>query len=272
MIRLTGNHPLNCEYQLTELFEAGLTTPNEYHYIRQHGPVPHILWETHKLEVTGLDGNRNIFDMDTIKNHFTPINIQVALACDGNQRKELNMIKRSKGFNWAAGGVSCSFWKGPLLRDVLLATGILERFPANKQYWVNFEGADEPSEGRYSTCVPFEYAVDYINDVISAYEMNNVPLPSDHGYPLRVIVPGYVGGRNVKWVQKIWISEKASRKHTENSQIDYKCKLTSDRRMTHITISGTTALCLASSLPWMTSLTPRLGTHLRERMSRILIV
>lgn len=57
-------------------------------------------------------------------------------------------------------------------------------------------------------------------DVILAYEMNGVPLPRDHGYPLRVIVPGVVGARNVKWLGRILISTKESDSHWQ--QGDYK--------------------------------------------------
>ena len=146
--------------------------------------------------------------MDQLRDDFDPINIQVALACDGNRRKELNTIKRSKGFNWGSGAVSCAYWKGPLLRDVLLAAGIPENLPEGHRYWVNFAGADEPSEGTYETCIPFQYAMDPKNDVILAQFMNDEPLPPDHGAPIRVIIPGYVGGRCVKWLKRIWISDK----------------------------------------------------------------
>jgi nitrate reductase (NAD(P)H) len=210
LIRLTGKHPLNAEPQLTSLFDAGLITPNALHFVRNHGPVPHLLWETHILEV---DGIRLRLTMDELKNDFEPINIPVALACDGNRRKELNMLKRSKGYNWGAGAVSCAYWKGPLLRDILFAAGMPEKFADGKRYWVNFEGADELSEGAYATCIPFDYAMDPINDVILAYEMNNIPLPPDHGHPIRVIIPGYVGGRCVKWLSKIWLSDKENDSH-----------------------------------------------------------
>ncbi|KAF5018063.1 hypothetical protein F66182_9962 [Fusarium sp. NRRL 66182] len=208
LIRLTGKHPLNAEPPLTRLHEAGLITPNELHYVRNHGPVPRILWEFHELDIT-YNGKTQKLSMDELK-EFDTINIAVALACDGNRRKELNMIKKSKGFNWGAGGASCAYWKGPLLGDVLLANGVPETPPGlgEKRYWVNFEGADDLSNGKYATCIPFEHAMSPNNDVILAYEMNNVPLPPDHGYPVRVIIPGYVGGRNVKWLKKIWISEK----------------------------------------------------------------
>ncbi|KAF2089605.1 hypothetical protein K490DRAFT_37273 [Saccharata proteae CBS 121410] len=212
LIRLTGKHPLNAEAHLSHLFDAGLITPNEFHYVRNHGAVPRLLWELHTLEI-GY-GTLNL-SMDDLKNNYESINIAVALACDGNRRKELNMVKKSKGFSWGAGAVSCAYWKGPLLRDVLLSAGIPERLPhaEGKRYWVNFEGADDPSEGKYATCLPFQYAMDPTNDVILAYEMNDVPLPPDHGYPVRLMIPGYVGGRCVKWLKKIWISEKENDSH-----------------------------------------------------------
>lgn len=81
--------------------------------------------------------------MDELVERFETINIPVALACDGNRRKELNMIKRSKGFNWGSGAVSCAYWKGPLLRDVLLAAGVAVKEETARRLWVNFEGADE---------------------------------------------------------------------------------------------------------------------------------
>lgn len=210
LIRLTGKHPMNAEPQLTSLFDAGLITPNELHYVRNHGPVPHLLWETHTLEI---EGSNLILTMDELKDNFDPINIPVALACDGNRRKELNQIKRSKGFNWASGAVSCAYWKGPLLRDILRKAGVPESFSEGKRYWVNFEGADELSDGKYATCIPFEYAMDSNNDVILAYEMNDVPLPPDHGHPIRLVIPGYVGGRCVKWLKKIWLSDRENDSH-----------------------------------------------------------
>lgn len=165
--------------------------------------VPHLLWETHTLEV---EGGKLRLSMNDLRNRFESINIPVALACDGNRRKELNMIKRSKGSNWGSGAISCAYWKGPLLRDVLLAAGVSQTKPASPKLWVNFEGADSPSEGNYATCIPFEYAMDPTNDVILAQFMNDVPLPPDHGHPVRVIIPGYIGGRCVKWLEKIWVS------------------------------------------------------------------
>ncbi|KAI5368020.1 putative oxidoreductase, molybdopterin-binding domain, oxidoreductase FAD/NAD(P)-binding protein [Septoria linicola] len=212
LIRLTGKHPMNAESDLTTLFEGGLITPNELHYIRNHGAVPRILWEFHELDI---ENGKLKLSMDDLKDSLEHINIPVALACDGNRRKELNMIKRSKGFSWGSGATGCVYWKGPLLRDVLLAAGVKEgRYTGEgKLRWVNFQGADEPSEGKYETCVPLDYAMDPTNDVILAMEMNDVPLPPDHGYPVRLLIPGYVGGRCVKWLSKIWITDYENDSH-----------------------------------------------------------
>lgn len=77
-----------------------------------------------------------------------------------------------------------------------------------KAYYVHLRGADNPSQAKYETSVSFQYVMDATNDVLLAYEMNDAPIPPDHGYPIRVVIPGYVGGRNVKWLEKIWISDK----------------------------------------------------------------
>lgn len=66
----------------------------------------------------------------------------------------------------------------------------------------------DPTSTPYSASIPFRKAMDKYGDVILAYKMNGEPLPKDHGYPVRVIVPGHVGARNVKWLGRIYVSSK----------------------------------------------------------------
>lgn len=207
LTRLTGKHPLNAEVDLTTLFDGGLITPSPIHYVRNHGSVPHLLWENHKLEI--IAGKRLLLGMDELKDQFESINIPIFLACDGNRRKELNMIKKTRAFNYTAAAAGCSYWKGVLLRDVLLKADVqqLSKSNPNKTFWLNYEGADNLSEGKYESCLPLDYVLDTNNDVLLAYEMNDHPIPPDHGYPLRLMLPGWVGARSVKWLSKVWVTD-----------------------------------------------------------------
>ena len=63
-------------------------------------------------------------------NSFVNISIPMVLTCDGSRRKENNMIKRSKCFDWGSGAVNCAYWEGPPLRDVRLAAGIPDQYPS----------------------------------------------------------------------------------------------------------------------------------------------
>lgn len=207
LLRLTGKHPVNAEADLTTLFEAGLITPSPIHYVRNHAAVPHLLWENHKLEV--MADQYLVFGMDDLRERFESVNIPVFMACDGNRRKELNMIAKTKSFNYTGAASGCSYWRGVLLSDVLMSAGVTQlvgRDP-QKQYWINYEGSDQLPEGKYATCIPLDYAMDRNNDVLLAYQMNDHPIPPDHGYPLRLVLPGWVGARSVKWLARIWISD-----------------------------------------------------------------
>ncbi|EMD41232.1 hypothetical protein CERSUDRAFT_61336 [Gelatoporia subvermispora B] len=122
------------------------------------------------------------------------------------------MVKRSAAFNWSAAGVSTCMWRGIHIRDVLLASGLMEE-PEIERWYLNFEGADEPSEGPYATSIPLAYAMDPANDVMLVFGQNGRVLHPDHGYPLRTIIPGMVGGRQVKWLKKLWITKKPNDSH-----------------------------------------------------------
>ncbi|PLB49086.1 hypothetical protein P170DRAFT_383687 [Aspergillus steynii IBT 23096] len=213
LIRQTGAHPLNAEPNLAELLGEGLITPSRLHYVRSHGPVPHLLWENHQLEISA--GKSLTLYMDDLVDKFQSINIPILLACDGNRRKEVNWVKQSMGFNWGAGAVSCAYWKGVLLRDVLIMAEIdqlMADYP-NQRLYVNFQGSETLPEGKYETSIPLDHIMDPNNDVLLAYGMNDNPLPADHGYPVRLIVPGFVGGRCVKWLQSIWVTDQENDSH-----------------------------------------------------------
>ncbi|GJE93762.1 molybdopterin binding oxidoreductase [Phanerochaete sordida] len=217
LLRLAGAHPLNAEPNITEMFEAGLITPTKLHYVRSHGPVPQLQWETHRLMVFSdppeLIADPKSWTMDELAGGaFKIFEFPVTIACDGNRRKEMSMLKQTSGIGFTAAGVSTCLWRGIHVRDVLLASGLRDQ-PDHERWHLHFEGADECSEGRYATSIPLMHAMDPSNDVLLAFGQNGRVLHPDHGYPLRFIVPGFVGGRHVKWVHKIWVAKEPNTSH-----------------------------------------------------------
>lgn len=216
LIRLTGLCPFNAEPPLTKLMKQGLITPNSLHYVRNHGVVPRLEWNSHKVIVNGLVKKQREFTMDELTS-MTTIRLPVTIACDGNRRKELNMIKQTRGFNWGAGAVSTAYWKGIKLYDVLSICDV----DLEKGRYVCFEGADDLPKGKYGTSISLGYIMNPDNDVILAYEMNDEKLPPDHGFPVRLVVPGFIGGRMVKWLSKITVTEEESNNyyHTHDNKV-----------------------------------------------------
>mmetsp|Transcript_55608 Transcript_55608/g.130280 ORF Transcript_55608/g.130280 Transcript_55608/m.130280 type:complete len:874 (-) Transcript_55608:259-2880(-) len=207
LIRLTGRHPFNVEPPLSMLMEQGLITPPALHFVRDHGCCPKLDWDTHTFTVSGLVDNPITLTMDEVAGMET-VTFPCTVTCAGNRRKEQNMTKQTVGFNWGAAGTSTSIWTGVRLRDVLLKAGVKDG-KAGAQY-VCFEGADKLPNGYYGTSMLLAHAMDPLRDVILAFEQNGQRLTPDHGYPIRMIIPGWIGGRMVKWLTKIMITDKES--------------------------------------------------------------
>jgi nitrate reductase (NAD(P)H) len=226
LVRLTGRHPFNVEPPLSVHQKFKFITPTCLHYVRNHGACPNIKWEDHRLRVGGPLATRPLdLGMDDVV--AMPVReLPVTLVCAGNRRKEQNMIRQTIGFNWGAGGVSTNVWKGVLLRDLLLAAGVSERDMAGKH--VEFIGHEDlPNKVgpgpfkdeqwgklvKYGTSVPLSRAMNPAYDILVAYEANGERLQPDHGYPVRLIIPGYIGGRMIKWLTDINVIEHESWNH-----------------------------------------------------------
>lgn len=207
MVRLTGKHPFNSEPPLARLMHHGFITPVPLHYVRNHGPVPKATWQDWTVEVCGLVKRPARFTMDELVNEFPARELPVTLVCAGNRRKEQNMVKQTIGFNWGSAGVSTSVWRGVPLHLLLKKCGIYSRKKGALN--VCFEGAEDlPGGGgsKYGTSIKIEFAMDPSRDIILAYMQNGEPLAPDHGFPVRMIIPGFIGGRMVKWLKRIIVT------------------------------------------------------------------
>jgi len=207
MVRLTGKHPFNTEPPLPLLMEHGFITPAALHYVRNHGAVPKIKWEEHTLSVAGNVASPKTFTMADLL-ALPSRELPVTLVCAGNRRKEENLVAQTIGFNWGAAGVSTSVWKGVRLCDVLKHCGI--KTPKEGANHVCFVGVEKMPKGRYGTSINYHTAMDPACDVLLAYEQNGARLAPDHGFPLRLIIPGYIGGRMIKWLNEITVTSEES--------------------------------------------------------------
>ncbi|XWW95084.1 hypothetical protein V2A60_003035 [Cordyceps javanica] len=204
LIRLTGVHPFNVEPPLTDLYDEGFLTSENLHYVRNHGPVPHcpddesLDWT---FTVDGLvEKPFTITVRDLIKT-YDQLTYPVTLVCAGNRRKEQNVVRKSKGFSWGAAGLSTALWTG-------VPIGALLRMAKPKRLakYVCFEGADKLPNGYYGTSVKLNWCMDENRGIMVAHKMNGQSLHPDHGKPVRIIIPGQIGGRSVKWLKKITIT------------------------------------------------------------------
>jgi len=206
MIRLTGKHPFNCEAEIGMLMDQGFFTPPALHYIRNHGyAMKDISWDTHTFTINGCVTNPLTISMDQLA-AMPSVSLPVTLVCAGNRRKEQNMTKQTIGFSWGPCGVSTHMWTGVRLRDLLLQAGV----DLSRAKYVSMVGAETLPKGPYGTSIPISLAMDEFAEVLVAYENNGMRLTPDHGFPVRVIIPGWIGGRMVKWLKEITVSETPS--------------------------------------------------------------
>ncbi|XP_059477284.1 sulfite oxidase [Neocloeon triangulifer] len=209
--------PYNAEPPL-KLLADNFITPTELFFVRNHLPVPEIDIATYEIEIEGVGLKPIKLNLEKLKK-FKRHTVTAAVQCSGNRRSEMIEVKPVKGLSWGQAAIGNATWTGVRLRDVLLAAGLKED-PKGVEH-IQFEGLDtDPSMNPYGASIPIEKALDPKGDVLLAFEMNGQPLTKDHGYPVRVVVPGVTGARNVKWLGKIIVSGKESDSHWQ--QNDYK--------------------------------------------------
>ncbi|KZV71119.1 nitrate reductase [Peniophora sp. CONT] len=224
LVRLTGKHPFNAEATLSELMSAGFFTPAHLHFVRNHGAVPQIKkeeFESWTIRVHGLVEREVTFSLSELKIRFETVTLPVTLVCAGNRRKEQNVVRKSLGFDWGAAGLSTALWTGVYLADVLEYVRPIR----GQAKHVIFEGADSLPKGPYGTSQRLSWAASREKGMLiggtciscaAAWAMNGLPLEPDHGFPVRVIIPGQIGGRSVKaclWLRRIELSQSESEHH-----------------------------------------------------------
>jgi len=217
--------PFNAETKV-ELITDNYITPEPLHYVRHHHPVPNISPEEYRLVLAFEDANILQISLDRLKNQFKKKSITATLQCAGNRRHELEKVAPVQGLEWDCGAISTAEWAGAELRDVLAFAGLGDESALIERAGVEhiqFDGNDKP----YDASIPVDKALSKFGDVLVAYEMNGKPIPREHGGPVRIIVPGHLAARSVKWCTRITASKNESPSSWQRSGIAYKSTPTS---------------------------------------------
>ena len=172
-------------------------TPTGMHYLLVHYDIPYVEVGSWRLRVGGLVNRPFSLSLDDIKAK-PRTTLTVTMECAGNGRARL--LPRPISQPWLLEAIGTAEWTGTPLRGVLEEAGIDQRTVE-----ILFTGLDRGIEGdvpqNYQRSLPLAEATR--DEVLLAYEMNGLPLQPQHGYPLRLLVPGWYGMTSVKWLGQI---------------------------------------------------------------------
>lgn len=202
--------PYNAEPPRRALAGRWITSSDSF-YSRNHGPIPQVDPQAWRLTVDGLVDRQLMLSLKELRAEF-PEREQVAtLQCAGNRRSGLMEVRDIPGEEpWGPGATSTATWTGVSLADVLRAAGL-----HSEAGHVAFLGPDvsqlaDPPQP-FGGSIPVGKALG--EEVLLAWAMNGQPLPAVHGGPVRVVVPGWIGARSVKWVERVTAQTAPSENH-----------------------------------------------------------
>jgi len=191
----TRNHGIPLEALRWDLTPIGL------HYLLIHYDVPDVDPDAWRLELDGHLERPLSLSLEDVR-ALQATEIAVTMECAGNGRAlvEPHVVSQP----WLLEAVGTARWRGARVSDVLELAGVRQG-----ALDVVFTGLDRGVEGgeeqAYARSVPLEDARS--GDLLLAYEMNGVPLPPQHGFPLRLVAPGWYGMTSVKWLSRIRVSD-----------------------------------------------------------------
>jgi DMSO/TMAO reductase YedYZ molybdopterin-dependent catalytic subunit len=176
-------------------------TPVGLHYLLIHYDVPLVDGAAWRLELGGVVARPLSVTLDDLRS-LPAVEVAVTMECAGNGRALLE--PRPVSQPWLSEAVGTARWRGAPLAHVLGEAGLAE-----SAVDVVFTGLDRGVEGgleqRYERSLPVAEALGA--GALLAYEMNGQPLPPQHGYPVRLVVPGWYGMTNVKWLSTITVTD-----------------------------------------------------------------
>jgi len=204
-VRILNDRPINAETPVKLLDEK--TTSNRLHFVRNNGLVPE------RAESRSLEGWSLVVDgevehslkltLPELKSNFSQRQAQLVIECGGNGRAGFN--PPAKGNQWTLGAVGCASYRGVRLRDVLNRAGLTSKAVFIAYYGEDLHLSGNPAKRPISRGFPIAKAMD--ENTLLVWEMNGEPLPALHGFPVRLVCPGWPGSTSGKWLKRIWVRD-----------------------------------------------------------------
>src|SRR5712691_5129514 len=172
----------------------GIITPSSLHFERHHAGVPEIDPAAHTLTIHGMVDRPLVFNVDDLK-RMPAISRIHFLECSGNSGSEWRGGSTESDVQRVHGLTSCSEWTGVSVAMLMRECGVNP-----KATWALAEGADAC---KLSRSIPMKKLMD---DALIAYGQNGEPLRPEQGYPMRLLLPGWEGNANVKWLRRLKVT------------------------------------------------------------------
>ena len=204
-LTMLNDRPLNAETPAHLLDDD--VTPYERMFVRNNGLVPDTAMDMNAegwtLTIDGEVASPLELTLDDLKSQFETVTKRLVVECGGNGRAFFN--PGASGNQWTTGAVGCPEWTGVRLVDVLNAAGIKDSAVYTAHYSNDVHLSGDFDKDVISRGVPIEKAL--AEGGMIAWEMNGEPIPALHGFPLRLIIPGYPGSVSQKYLTRIWIRD-----------------------------------------------------------------
>jgi sulfane dehydrogenase subunit SoxC len=177
-------------------------TPTGLHYLLTHYDIPYVDAATYRLEVDGLVRTPLSLSLDEIRAR-PAVETAVTMECAGNGRMLIEPHVTSQP--WVQEAVGTAYWRGTPLRGLLAEAGV-----EDGAVEIVFTGLDHGVEGGIEQDYQRSLSLMDVHrpEVLLAYEMNGEPLLPQHGFPLRLLVPGWYGMTSVKWLGRITLVDR----------------------------------------------------------------
>lgn len=233
-------------------------TPPGLHYVLVHYDIPYVDADTWRLDIRGCVEHPVTIDLETLQ-EMPRHSQRVTLECAGNGRALLS--PRPVSQPWLTGAVGTAVWTGVPLADLLADAGVTA-----DAVDVVFSGADHGfergTEDDYRRGLGLAEAT--APGVLVAYEMNGQPLPPQHGFPVRLVVPGWYGMAHVKWLRDIEVVDHEFDGY--QNAVSYRLTQDADDSGVPVTRIEPRALLVPPGVPDFMSRTRvvRRGSHLLE--------